>query len=134
MTDRAYITLNTDADRAKAVKWVMGFPDGTRATFVKGDKRTDDQNRLLWPLLQAIAKQVKWHGLTLTDEDFKTLFVDALNRETRMVPNIDGNGFVALGRSTSKLTVGEFSDLIELIMAFGARENVTFFDPQKDAA
>jgi hypothetical protein len=43
-----------------------------------------------------------------------------------MVPNIDGNGFVSLGRSSSDLSVGEMSDLIELILMFGAKHNVKF--------
>lgn len=34
------------------------------------------------------------------------------------------NGFVVLGQSTSKMSKREFSDLVELIMCFGANHNV----------
>ena len=53
---------------------------------------------------------------------------DALKRELRIVPNIDGNGFVNLARSSSDLTKAEMSDLIELITEFGTRHSVRFGD------
>jgi hypothetical protein len=56
-----------------------------------------------------------------------------LSQELRVVPNIDGTGFVPLGRSSSKLTVKEMTDLIELIFAFGAKHGVTFTDEAKAA-
>jgi hypothetical protein len=46
----------------------------------------------------------------------------------RMVPNIDGNGFVNLGRSTSDLSKTEMSDLMELIAMFGAKHDVKFHE------
>ena len=51
------------------------------------------------------------------------------------MPNLEGNGFVNLGRSSSDLTKSEMSDLIELIMAFGANHSVVFRDqPVEQAA
>ena len=41
---------------------------------------------------------------------------------------LDGNGFVNLGRSSSDLSKGEMSDLMELIAAFGAKHGVVFKD------
>jgi hypothetical protein len=41
------------------------------------------------------------------------------------VPGIDG-GFVVLGKSTSKMTKGEMSELQTLIEAFGAQQGVRF--------
>jgi hypothetical protein len=68
-------------------------------------------------------------------DDWKLLFLDALKREVRMVPNLDGNGFVSLGRSSSDLSKGEFGDLLDLVYSFGAREGVVFSDPaERDAA
>ena len=59
---------------------------------------------------------------------------DALKREVRMVPNLDGNGFVSLGRSSSDLSKSEMSDLMELIAAFGAQHGVEFRDQESEAA
>ncbi len=50
-----------------------------------------------------------------------------------MVPNLDGTGFVNLGRSSSDLSKSEMSDLIELIHAFGANHGVKFQDDAEAA-
>jgi len=49
-------------------------------------------------------------------------------------PNMDGNGFVDLGRSSSDLTKDEFSDLMELIAEFGARHGVLFAKEEEASA
>ncbi|MDB5501229.1 MAG: NinB family protein [Tardiphaga sp.] len=79
-------------------------------------------------MLTEVATQCPWHGVKLTADDWKFVFIDALKRELRTVPNIDGNGFVNLGRSSSDLSKSEMSDLIELIHAFGAEHGVKFKD------
>ena len=85
-------------------------------------------------MLSDIAAQLPWHGIKLRADDWKLLFLDALKRELRMVPNLDGTGFVNLGRSSSDLSKGEMSDLMELIAAFGAEHGVKFNDPEQEAA
>lgn len=122
---RALVILRDDASRQKAVSWIDKAPSGTRIEF-KAPGRTLPQNDMMWSLLTEIADQVRWHGIKLSPDDWKLVFLDALKREVRMVPNIDGNGFVNLGRSSSDLTKLEMSDLIELILMFGAKHNVKF--------
>ncbi len=130
---RAQLTLSSKLDRERACKWVFQAKPGTRVVF-KDAKRTVAQNDRLWAALTEVATQVEWHGLKLTPDDWKLIFLDALTREMRIVPNIDGTGFVNLGRSSSNLSKQEFSDLLELIMAFGANHGVTFRDPAAEAA
>lgn len=124
---RAVIILNGLADRNRAADWAMRLTSGTRIEF-KAPKRSIDQNAKMWAMLTEIATQVPWHGLKLSPDDWKLIFLDALKRELRMVPNIDGTGFVNLGRSSSDLSKQEFGDLIELIHAFGANHGVIFHD------
>ena len=124
---RASITLSNKQLRQQAANWCWSAPDGARITF-QDAKRTNAQNDLMWDLLTDVAKQLPWHGQRLTADDYKLLFLAALNTEMRLVPNLDGTGFVPLGRSSSKLSVAEMRDLIELILAFGAQHNLTFFD------
>ena len=123
--DAAHAWIDRAIERGGAGDWL---------TMTITDARTNDQNAKLWPMLQDVANQVKWHGLTLSKEDWKLIFLEALNREYRVVPNLDGNGFVNLGRSSSRLSKGEFSDLIELIYAFGAERGVVWTDPKEKAA
>jgi hypothetical protein len=46
--------------------------------------------------------------------------------EPRVVPGIDAGSFVPLGMRTSQMTKQELAELIELIYAFGAEQNVKF--------
>jgi hypothetical protein len=124
---RALLVLNSNEVRQRAAAWAMKAPTGTRVEF-KAQKRTTEQNDLMWSHLTDIARALPWHGVKLTADDWKLVFLDALERETRIVPNLDGNGFVNLGRSSSDLSKQEMSDLIELIKMFGAKHNIRFID------
>lgn len=126
---RYLVTLHSTADRVRAAKYLAAAPMGTRVEF-KAAKRTLDQNSLLWSCLTDIAAQLEWYGKRLRPDDWKLIMLDGLKRELNPVPNIDGTGFVNLGRSSSDLTKAEMSDLIELIYEFGARHNVQFHDSQ----
>lgn len=96
------------------VEVVIGRPTKERST---------PANRLMWKLLHDVARQVQWAGTYLPPEDWKDL-ITALMRGQRMVPGLDGSGLVALGMRTSKMSVSEFSDLIELIYAEGTQRGV----------
>lgn len=124
---QAQITLCGKFDREKAVKWVGQAPTGTRVIF-KESKRTVAQNDRLWAMLSDVASQLGWHGQKLSTESWKLLFIDALNSEMNLVPNIAGDGVVNLGRSSSNLSKADFSNLLELIAAFGAEHGVVFHD------
>lgn len=125
---RALIVI-TDQTRAKAIRWASGVSIGTRIEF-KAPKRTLPQNSKFWAMLTDVATQLKWHGVKLSPDDWKLIFLDSLKREVRAAPNIDGTGFVNLGRSSSDLSVEEMRDLIELIFAFGANHGVVFQDTE----
>lgn len=124
---RHLILLKSEAERDRAMQYVALAPDGTRIEF-KAAKRSLLQNDLMWSMLTDIARELPWHGTKLTPDDWKLLFLDALKREVRMAPNLDGNGWVNLGRSSSDLSKDEMSQLIELIKEFGARHDVKFID------
>ena len=124
---RALLVLSDLSVRERAEDWIRRAPVGTRVTFA-GPKRTLDQNSKMWAMLTDIARQVPWHGIKLSPNDWKLIFLDGLNRELRLVPNLDGTGFVNLGRSSSDLDKQEMSDLFELMQAFGAEHGVEFKD------
>lgn len=125
---RALIVIRGQADRDRARAWCAKAPTGTRIQFT-ASKRSLPQNARFWAMLGDIARQVRWHGQRLRPDDFKLIFLDALKRELRIVPNLEGNGFVNLGRSSSDLSKSEMSDLMELMSEFGARHGVRFNDP-----
>ena len=122
---RYVLALRSNADRQNACKYIQQAPYGTRVEL-KATKRSIPQNSLFWSLLTDIAEQVPWHGLKLRADDWRLIFLDALKRELRVVPNLDGNGMVSLGRSSSDLSKTEMTDLIELVTAWGMQKGVVF--------
>lgn len=129
---RALIVLQSQKDREKAQNWIRLAPHGTRVTF-QSSKRSTDQNSILWACLSEIAQKVEWHGLKLDADSWKLMFMHSLNSELRIVPSLDGKGFVNLGTSSSKLSKQEMSMLIELIMLFAAERELKFsWEEKKD--
>jgi len=61
--------------------------------------------------------------MKLTSDEWKDMLTASLKRQ-KAVPAIDGNGFVVVGASTSKMTKSDFSDLLTLAQAFAAEHNV----------
>ena len=86
--------------------------------------RSLNQNRMMWANLEDIAQQVIWYGVKLTKEEWKDVLTAALKKQ-KVVPGIEG-GFVVLGARTSKMTVPEMTELIELSTAFGTQQGVKF--------
>ena len=86
--------------------------------------RSLEQNRMMWANLEDIAQQVIWYGVKLTKEEWKDVLTAALKKQ-KVVPGIEG-GFVVIGARTSKMTVPEMTELIELSTAFGTQQGVKF--------
>ena len=118
-----FIMAHSEA-RRRAIQAVQDAPEGYMVT-VSEPTRSGEQNSRLWASLTEISKQVEWYGRKLTPEDWKHIFTSSL-KKLEVVPNLEGNGFVALGLSTSKMTKKELSDLLELIYAFGSERGVIF--------
>jgi hypothetical protein len=92
-------------------------------------RRTTDQNKKMWPLLEEVAQQATLDGVQYDAEDWKLIFMSALSRtknlEMKIIRGILGEP-INLGRSTSKLEKELFSELIELIQWYGAENGVEF--------
>jgi len=108
-----------------------GIAAGNVVVTLGREKRSKSQNARLWATLTDVADQVEWHGQYLSQEDWKNIFTASLTQQ-RVVPAIDG-GFVVLGTSTSKMNKQQFSDLLELIYAFGANHQIKWSDPALEA-
>jgi hypothetical protein len=89
--------------------------------------RTLEQNSKLWACLTDISRQVKWYvdgkEQLLPAEDWKEILTAGLKKHQRIAQGIEG-GFVIIGARTSKMSIGEMSELIELAHAFGAERGV----------
>ncbi len=130
---RALIVVRGPEDRRDAERLIARTQPGDRIEF-KRARRSLPQNDRMWAMLTDVSRQLPWHGVKLPPDDWKLIFLDALKREVRTVPALDGRGFVNLGRSSSYLTKEEMSDLMELIAAFGTQHGVVFSDPALEGA
>jgi hypothetical protein len=122
---RALVIIRSAYERDRAMSWVRKAPWGTRIEFMN-PKRTVPQSDKMWAMLTEIATQKLHCGLKLVPNDWKKLFLSRLSQELRIVPNLDSTGFVDLGQSSSKLSKEEMSNMIELLYAWGAQNEVTF--------
>lgn len=126
MSEKQIIRLETQHARAFAKQCIDRVPEDYVCTIQK-KTRSLDQNSRLWAMLTDVSNQVEWYGRKLSPENWKHIFTAALKKQD-VVPNLDGNGFVVLGQSTSKMTVSEMRDLQELMSAFAAERGVKFRD------
>jgi len=110
------------------------YPNYEKPLIVTIQERTRsiDQNRKLWACLSDVSRQVEWHGRWLDSESWKCIFTAALKKQD-VVPNLNGDGFVVIGQSTSKMRVSEFSDLLELIQSFGAEKGIRWSEEALEA-
>lgn len=127
-----YFLVNEQVKRnaCAAIMAIEPSAENPKMVEIKEKIRNPDQNALMWVLLQCLERQTTWHGMKLSAEEYKDLLSAGLVK-SKVVPNIDGTGFVILGQRTSKMTKRDFSDLIELIYAFGADRGVKFTEQEK---
>ncbi|MFJ2527845.1 recombination protein NinB [Pseudomonas helmanticensis] len=100
-----------------------------KVVVIRDEKRPDVCNRKMWAMLKDVSEQVIWHGKNLTSEDWKCLFSASLEKQ-RAEPGLDG-GFVVMAVSTRKQSQKWFSDLFELMHAFGAEHGVRWTEQDK---
>ena len=125
MNERRLYRINA-TNRRHVAEQVANLPEGY---VIKAGPptRTLEANAAMWAMLTDISEQVVWHGRKLNAESWKHIFSSSLKKQD-VVPNLDGTGFVVMGVSTSSMTKQEMSDLLELMQAFGAQQNVKFKD------
>lgn len=122
-------------DRAKAA--IARLPIEDREPWrvhVTRQKRTRtlEQNARMWAMLTDIARQctfvVDGKPEHLSPEEVKDVMTAALRKHQRMAVGIDG-GLVILGHHTSRMTVADMRDLIDLMFAFGVERGVQWSEP-----
>jgi hypothetical protein len=118
--------LFSKRQRQAAIEAVKSAPEHY-IVEIKPRSRSLDQNAMLWRLLTIASKSVPWtvNGVEtmLTPEDWKDIFTASLHQENRIAKGIRG-GFVILGRSTSKMSISQMTELIEFIYQFLAEQGV----------
>lgn len=125
---RRTVFLATKAARQRA-KALIDSADGDMVMKLAKVTRSDEQNRKLWPMISDIQRQVP-EMTAYSADDIKLRFLNALGVEMRFLPALEGAGAFPVGLRSSTLTVEQFSGLIELLYAFGAKHGVEWSDPE----
>ena len=95
-----------------------------------GEKRSIDQNRRMWAMLNEVSKSATHQGQQYSAENWKVLFMIAMGQELRLAPALDGNGLVPLSTRSSEMTIAEMADLMTFMEAWCAENNVILIDPR----
>ncbi len=120
------LTITGEVARKAICRHVMTADEGYIVTIAE-PSRNLEQNAKMWAMLADLSAQTDWHGNRLNPEEWKDLLSAGLV-QSKVVPNMTGNGFVILGQRTSKLSKSQFAALIELITAFAVERGVIFGD------
>ena len=129
--------INTEAERWKLIEWLKTVEIGFWFAYRKKTRSTE-QNKRFHAMIRDVADQIQWQDVfgrpkRMKVESWKRFFLAMYARgrgeENEVVPNEDGDGFYDLGPPrSSKLSVEEMTDVMELIAAFGAERGVRFKD------
>lgn len=122
---RPPIILRTPTIRQFAASYILDAAPDNCVVLFKENKRTLEQSAKFHAMIGDVAKQVTWYGRLLPADQWKKLFMAALN-DAEIIPGITPGTFVPMWKSTTELSVAQGSDFIELIYAFGAQHNVVW--------
>lgn len=120
------VRLVGDRQRAYAKRLIDEAPDG-HVVKLGAETRRDAQNRKLWPMIQDMQRQIP-EMATFSKEDIKARFLNALGTEMRFLPTLENEGIFPVGLKSSTLTVAQFSGLLDLMYAHGAKHGVRWTD------
>ena len=96
---------------------------------IKLVSKTREQEEKYHAMIGDIAKQAQHMGAKWSAEDWKRLLVDQFLREaedkqSKIVPNLDGTGIVQLGLQTRNFTKEQASEFVEWLYAWSAENGI----------
>jgi hypothetical protein len=124
---RAVLRLVSANIRARALNWIRAAPPGTIVEF-RESKRTTEQNAKMWAMLTEISLHGELRGQHWTPDQWKAIFMKDLGHEIEVLPTLDGRSWFPANLSSSNLSKGQMSELIESMLAWGVQNGVVFHD------
>ena len=93
-------------------------------------RRSEEASRKLWAIASDIAKSGKeWGGIKLSKNNWFRLLTAAVYGQ-KMVPDLNGNGFVFVDARTSRMTNAQISEVIAFAEAWCAENSIELSDEQ----
>lgn len=118
------VRLIGETQKAHAKRLIDDAPASPVHVMRIGEEtRSQEQNRLMWPLIADMRAQIPGMD-TYNADDTKLRFLHQLGSELRFLPDLEETGMFPVGQRSSTLSKTQFSALIELMFAWGARHGV----------
>ena len=126
----------TSTEQAKTIirhnweKITKALDSGKHLTMeIKLANKSREQEEKYHAMIGDIARQAKHLGAKWSSEDWKRLLVDQFLRETedkqsKIVPNLDGSGIVQLGLQTRNFTKEQANEFIEWLYSWSAENGI----------
>lgn len=122
MTHPQRFYIRSPLIRANAMNAVRAAEIGDEVT-VRKPKRPDIQNAKMWAMLADVAR-AKPEGRSWVPEVYKAAFMHSLGHQIMFADGLDGSGPFPIGFRSSKMSVGQMSDLITTIYQYGDKHGV----------
>jgi hypothetical protein len=123
----------TASNRGELVRAVQTAPIGAEFELIDSPSTTP-QRRLMRVLLGDLSKQARHSGQTWDQEAWKCAFMKALGWRCGFMPALDGDGIVAIGYHSSRMSKAQMSEMISSIYAYGDEQGVVWSEPKEAAA
>lgn len=130
MSSMHKIILNGGRQRELVKRYADVAPEGYVVEF-RPPGRTLSQNNKLWAMLTEISRS-KPNGLVYTPDQWKHLFLSAMNYEVLYMEGLNGEP-VPVSPSTRGFTSRQMSDVIEYIYTYCAENGVCLRDIIEDS-
>lgn len=122
------VILIGHSQRAYAKRLIDEAAPRSVVTFA-APRRSTEQNSRMWAMISDVRK-AQPEGRQHTDEVWKCLFMHSLGYESAFAMGLNGEPF-PIGFRSSRLSVEQMSDLIEVIYEYGARHGVVWSEPER---
>lgn len=127
-----YFAVTRSDNRPRIAQQIAALPDGI-AIVCREEAKSRDQECRYHAMIGDISKQCKFMEQEHSLDDWKRLLVDLfakqkailgepIKQQGRIVPALDGQGFVQLGLQTRDFSKREGSDFIEFLYMYGATQ------------
>lgn len=135
-SDARTYPLRGQTDRLYACRAVKDAPDGWVAV-VRPPRRSLDQSAKFHSLCADIARaRPEYAGIRMDADDWKALLILSHATATkgeggklRLVPDLEGEGYVQLRESSARMSVARSSSLIEYTLAWATKQGIPLHDP-----
>jgi hypothetical protein len=88
-------------------------------------------------MITDVSRQYRPNGRRFTVEQLKDMFMamycEETGREVQWLPALHRAGMIAANQSTSRLSVKEAIEFIEMVFAWGAENGIAWSDPKEKA-